>query len=107
MGQRLALVLTKMDLVQTSPNQGRAESDFVALHANVERLFRNVFPVIQTFKVAASPKSDAVQRGTGVPELLTFWLQPAAPPPTSSPPRPVFSRAFARLRPLNELEDAK
>ena len=106
-GQRLALVLTKMDLVQASPNQARTEGDFAGLHANIERLFGHIFPVIQAFKVAASPKSNAVPRGTGVPALLAFWLEPAAPPPTSSPARPVFARTFARLRPLDELEDAK
>jgi hypothetical protein len=106
-GQRLALVLTKMDLVQASPNHVRAEGDFAGLHANIERLFGHVFPIIQALKVAASPKSDAVQRGMGVPNLLAFWLQPAAPPPTSSSARPVFTRTFARLRPLDEPEDAK
>lgn len=106
-GQRLALVLTKMDLVQASPNQVRAEGDFAGLHANVERLFGQIFSIIQAFKVAASPKSDAVQRGTGVSDLLAFWLQPAAPLPTSSSARPMFTRTFARLRPFDELEDAK
>ena len=106
-GQRLALVLTKMDLVQASPNQARAEGDFAGLNANIERLFGHVFPFIQAFKVAASPKGDAMQRGMGVPDLLTFWLQPAVPAPTSPPARLAFARAIARLRPLDELEDAK
>jgi hypothetical protein len=106
-GQRLALVLTKMDLIQASPNRERTEGDFADLRANIARLFGHAFPIIRAFKVAASPKSDAVQRGAGVPDLLTFWLQPAVPPPTSSPARPVFARAIARLRPLEELGDAK
>lgn len=103
-GQRLVLVLTKIDLVQASPNQARAERDFGDLLARLEQLFGHVFSVIQALKIAASPKTDALPRGTGVPELLAFWLKPAVAAPTPSPPRPAFTRAYARLRPLDELE---
>jgi hypothetical protein len=103
-GQRLALVLTKMDLVQASPNQIRAEGDFTGLLASIERLFGHVFSAIQAFKIAASPKTEPLPRGTGVPELLAFWLEPAVAVPTPAPPRPAFARAIARLRPLDELE---
>lgn len=102
-GQRLALVLTKMDLVLASPTRARAEGDFTSLLASLERLFGHVFSAIQALKIAASPKTDALPRGTGVPDLLAFWLEPAAAAPTQSPPRPVFTRAFARLRSLDEL----
>ena len=103
-GQRLALVLTKMDLTQASPNQARAESDFENLLASLEQLFGYIFSVIQAFRIAASPKTDTLPHGTGVPELLTFWLEPAVATPTPQQPKPVFARAFARLQPLDEME---
>lgn len=106
-GQRLALVLTKMDLVQVSPNRVRAERDFSELLARLEQLFGHVFSVIQAFKIAASPKTDGLPRGTGVPELFAFWLKSAVVAPTPSPPRQAFTRAIARLRPLDELEDGQ
>jgi hypothetical protein len=103
-GQRLALVLTKMDLVQESPYQARVAGDFAGLLDHLAQLFGHVFSVIQAFRIAASPKTDTLRRGTGVPELLAFWLEPAVAAPTLPPPRPVLARAFARLRPLDEPE---
>lgn len=103
-GQRLALVLTKIDTVQASPEGERAEADFKALYENLARLFGTTFPNIETFRIAASPKTAAVARGTGIPDLLTFWLGAAAAPPTLPSSRPAFARAFARLRPIDEPE---
>lgn len=103
-GQRIALVLTKIDAVQASPESERAEADFRALYANLERLFGAVFPSIEAFRIAASPKANVVPRGTGIPDLLTFWLQAANAPPTSPSSLPAFARAFARLRPVDEPE---
>ena len=99
--RRLALVLTKIDLVQESPHQARAERDFVSLAENIQRNFNGVFAVIQSFKIAASPKTATVPRGTGVPELLTFWLEPQRPVDMPLPTRPVFDRAFARVLPTD------
>lgn len=101
-GQRLALVLTKIDLVQASHDQARAETDFEQLLAQIERLFGGEFSTIKPFRVAASPRSADLPRGTGVAELLTFWLEPTVPPPTVPLPRPDFVRAFARVQPLDE-----
>jgi len=103
-GQPLALVLTKIDAVQVSPESERAEADFRDLRMNLERLFGAVFPRIESFRVAASPKTNAVARGTGVPDLLTFWLEARSVPATSRSTSPAFARAFARLRPVDELE---
>ncbi|MGB8266896.1 MAG: hypothetical protein WCE44_11265 [Candidatus Velthaea sp.] len=101
-GQRLALVLTKVDVVQVSPNQVRAESDFCALLASLRKLFGHVFSAIEPFRIAASPKTEAVPRGTGVPELLDAWIKPTPAKRMKLPDRPVFSRAFARLTPADE-----
>lgn len=103
-GQRLALVLTKIDLVQASPHRARVEGDFGALFADLQRLFGSIFPSIAQVRIAASPKVDGVARGTGVPELLAFWLEPALPLPTMAQRRPTFGRAFAQVQPLAERE---
>ena len=101
-GSRLALVLTKLDAVQTSPLAERVERDFSGLVADVRRLFRNQFAEIEPFRIAASPKSDTLARGTGVPSLLSFWLKPAVVSVHASAPAPAPSRAFARLTILDE-----
>jgi hypothetical protein len=103
-GQRLAVVLTKIDAVQASPEGERAEADFRALCANLERLFGAVFLKIEAFRTAASPKTNTIARGTGISELLTFWLGAAVSPPTLPSSRPAFARAFARVRPIGEPE---
>ena len=98
-GQRLALVLTKSDLVRDSSQMARAMGDFASLKNNIQQIFGSVFSVIQLFETAASPKTDAVRRGTGVPELLEFWLEPSRPVNMSLPTRPASARAFARVVP--------
>ena len=99
-GQRLALVLTKIDLVKKSPHLARAKSDFTSLKERIQQLFGGMFFVIQLFEIAAAPKTDVVPRGTGVPELLTFWLEPP-PVDVPLPTRPTFTRAFARIVPID------
>ena len=100
-GQRLALVLTKIDLVQESPHKARAEGDFVSLAENIQRNFGRVFSGMQLFKISAAPKTDVLPRGEGVPELLTFWLEPPRPEAAPLPTIPAFNRAFARVVPLD------
>lgn len=101
-GQRFALVLTKMDLLQSLPNKDRADRDFENLFSSLQHLFGHFFSAFQSFRVAASPKSDIVPRGDGVPQLLMFWLHQALAAPTPPMPRPMSARAFARLRPIDE-----
>lgn len=103
-GQRLALVLTKIDLVEGSPNHARVDADFGALCADIERLFGSIFSGIAKIRIAASPKVESVVRGAGVPELLAFWVEPAMAEPTEVGPRPEFARAFAQVQPLAERE---
>ena len=98
-GQRLALVLTKLDLIRAAPDSARAESDFEALLSEFKTKFGAVFVAVEPFRIAASPKDDTLPRRTGVADLLTFWIGAAAPPETASAPRPVFARAFSRLTP--------
>jgi energy-coupling factor transporter ATP-binding protein EcfA2 len=96
-GQQLLLVLTKLDAVQASPHRDRAQADFEALRAQVERVFGDSFGRVETCQVAASPKTAAVQRGLGVAEVLASWAVPSRRP--DSPPTvvPRSARAFGRL----------
>lgn len=101
-GCRLALVLTKMDVVQGHNHEERARRDFAGVKADIERLFGTTFSDIAVFHVAASPETDVTPRGTGVGDLLSFWLGP--PPPTVSAsllPPISFTRAFHQIRPLD------
>ncbi|WP_236571583.1 TRAFAC clade GTPase domain-containing protein [Rhodovarius lipocyclicus] len=102
--QRLAVVLTKLDAVQTAAEAARAEADFQSLLAQLRRLFGALFADICPFRVAASPKTDALPRGTGVSELMTFWLEPSIAPVANRANPPNYARAFARLRPVAEPE---
>ncbi|SFB61061.1 TRAFAC clade GTPase domain-containing protein [Azotobacter beijerinckii] len=104
-GSRLALVLTKLDTVQKSPHAERTARDFEALLADLRRLFGDVLSTVEPFRIAASPKTEVLARGTGVPELLLFWLGPAATPAQPTRQSPSFERAFARLMPLDEPEE--
>ncbi|MFC0403114.1 TRAFAC clade GTPase domain-containing protein [Paraburkholderia rhizosphaerae] len=103
---RLALVLTKLDVVTESHQGQRALRDFEALLADVRHLFGTRFEEVAPFQVAASPKTNAALRGTGVPDLLAFWLKPAAPPVAPVLTPSTLKRAFARLTRLDEPEEA-
>jgi len=94
---RLAIVLTKFDLVLESNDRQRAETDFASLVADLGRLFADAFSTVQSFRVAASPKSDVIARGAGVPELFTFWLGAAPIVATVRPAAPGSERVFGRL----------
>ena len=101
-GSRMAFVLTKLDAVLGSPCAKRAVSDFDHLLDHVRVLFGDVLSMIEPFKIAASPKTDASMRGTGVSDLLSFWLQSAAMPAACAGPSRSFERAFARMIQLEE-----
>ena len=102
LGSRLALVLTKLDAVQESGHAQRAVSDFDSLFNQLRRRFGEALSAIEAFQIAASPKTDRLPRGTGVPQLLSFWLKPAVTP--AKPPVPIlsFDRAFIGILPLDE-----
>lgn len=102
---QFALVLTKLDLVIDSEHHARAMQDFNALLADARRIFGVVFSVVEGFQVAASPKGAAVQRGTGVPELIQYWLRETVQPLERLRSIPVFERPFARLTQAVERED--
>jgi hypothetical protein len=87
-GSRLALVLTKLDVIKDAKQAERALRDFDTLFSDLQRLFGGVLGEIESFQVAASPRSNLLPRGTGVQDLLTFWLKPTAPMQEAFPKRP-------------------
>ena len=102
LGSRLALVLTKLDAVRDSPHAERVARDFDALLNRVRERLGKALSVVEPFRTAALPKTEALKRGTGVADLLSFWLQPAVSLPRSQRPTPILERDFARLMPLDE-----
>ena len=103
---RLALVLTKLDAVQSSPNNaGRAVSDFDSLFHHLRKRFGATLSTFGQFHIAASPKTTTLKRGTGVPELLSFWLQPTVPPPSPAHSLSHLARDFARVMPVDASEE--
>jgi hypothetical protein len=94
---RLALVLTKLDEIESSPHHARALSDFTALFEGVRHHFGHAFETIESFPIAACPKSTVLPRGHGVSALLTFWSSPRAPISGQIRALARPSRAIARL----------
>ncbi len=100
--QRLALVLTKLDAVLASDSGDRAEAFFTSMLDKVRESFGDHFSEITAFRVAASPKNEKAKRGTGVAELLSFWILPRPPVVAVRRAAPEFERAYARLTVVEE-----
>jgi hypothetical protein len=73
-GQPLALVLTKFDELKRSLEVHQLQGEFETFVKHITRLFGAHFTQILSFRTAASPMTDALPRGYGVPELLRFWI---------------------------------
>lgn len=93
----MALVLTKLDAVRSSAAGQRADDDFQVLVRDVRQRFAEMLTVVEPFRIAASPKTDVVQRGIGLEGLLRFWLKGRRVPSRVAAPRVLLTRAFARL----------
>jgi hypothetical protein len=80
--QRLALVLTKLDIIQnaTQPDQERVNRDFERLGDKIRTVFGSAVAEILSFRTAASPTSSSLKHGFGVAELLDYWIKPSMPP---------------------------
>jgi hypothetical protein len=77
-GCRLAMVLTKNDIVLASPNADRVRREFDAIVDGIVQSHGDYFGAIDRFVIAASPQdSTNVKRGDGVDQLLLFWLTAA------------------------------
>ena len=98
---RLAIVLTKLDDVQASSDRERIMKDFLRIVEAVKTIPGSRTSLVQSFLTAASPKTAGVARGTGLAELLKFWL--IAPESGLVEITPVASgRAFDHLKEREE-----
>lgn len=96
-GCRLAVVLTKRDVVLASPNASRVDTDFSELVDGIIEDHRGDFAAVERFMVAASPRELAnVHRGEGVDRLLRFWLDPVA----AAAPEPAHPNGSTRFMDL-------
>lgn len=98
-GHRLALVLTKMDVLHGYQDKDRVTADFDSIANSVRTTFGDVFAEIQQFQVAASPKTDSVQRGEGLNQLLNFWTGQKRYSTKKGDRASPSPRAFSRLSP--------
>lgn len=95
--QRIALVLTKLDAVEESSHSARAHADVEKLLSKLRTRYGDQFAAIELFKVAAAPKGESVKRGTGVGELLSFWLIPRGHEFPAQDAHDLPTRAIGRL----------
>ena len=72
----LTFVLTKMDLVQASVDSDRALTDFQKVVSQARPIVCPHTASISYVQVAAAPETPAVERGTGIDELLRLWTRP-------------------------------
>ncbi|MGA2987746.1 MAG: hypothetical protein ABSG32_28490 [Terriglobia bacterium] len=102
--QRIALVLTKLDLIQTSPDldRQRTENDFCMMVSSVRNVVGHMVSGIVPFRVAASPATDVLPRGHGVADLLKFWTAPSTSIARPASNSAKSSRAMARLTTIIE-----
>jgi hypothetical protein len=100
--QRLAVVLTKLDAVlKDEAKTERALQFYEGIVQDVHDQFAKHFIEIQSFRVAASPQSAKAARGTGMVDLLCYWMSlPACLQPAKVPMViPIAKRSFGRMRP--------
>lgn len=97
--QRVALVLTKLDLIRQTDDSARArvERDFDAIMRQVETLFGSLFTEIRSFKIAAAPATTILSHGYGVSDVLHYWITPWSPAPGQRIQLPRAKRAMSRF----------
>lgn len=84
-GCRLAIVLTKNDMVLASGKAERVNREFAEIVDVISERYSSYLSDIRAFAVAASPEDVAkVKRGDGVDELLRYWASSSCPAPTPS-----------------------
>lgn len=90
----VALVLTKLDLVETSASRDTAIAAFERCYVEFKRLFGGEVGSIDTFKVAALPTQCDYRIGLGLGHLLAYLMRKRPVPPFVSPTVPSPSRHF-------------
>jgi hypothetical protein len=104
--QHIQLIMTKLDAVEASPRCQRVHDEFASLHARIATLAALPQDRVHVAKVAASPKTKKLQRGTGVDEVIAFWaaaeMAPISRGTTPTTPKRAFSRFVAPQTPETE-----
>lgn len=101
--QRLALVLTKLDVIRKAVDGGeRTYQGFDTLVAGLRTDYGANFAAVESFQIAAQPSTDGAKRGENLDRLLAYWM---AEPLRYRPAPMVFEvpeaeRYFARLMPV-------
>jgi hypothetical protein len=97
--QRLALVLTKLDVIHSAEtaDRDRTERDFDGLVTQVQSIFSGAFRNIRPFKIAASPATTVLAHGYGVSELLQYWTDDVIQTHSERIPTPKSARAMGRF----------
>lgn len=97
-GCRLAVVMTKQDVVLGSPNADRAAKDFGEVVDGIVEDHVNYFGEIKHFVIAASPRNVVdVQRGLGMDTLLRYWLRSGLNPTLAIQSRNLSTRLIDHL----------
>lgn len=96
-GQKLALVLTKADVV-ASAGAERVRADFKRLEERLTERVGEKLAEVRSFEVAASPKSAVLPRGYGIPDLLKYWLGSLPPAPSHVDTQPTPPTGVGLLR---------
>ena len=100
--QRLALVLTKLDVIRKASDGGaRTFQGFDSLVAGLQNDYGTHFAAVQSFQIAAQPDTDGAKRGENLDNLLAYWMaEPLRYRPAATVIEvPEAERYFARLMP--------
>lgn len=103
--QRLALVLTKLDVIRKAADGGqRTFQGFDTLVAGLRTDYGSIFAAVESFQIAAQPSTNGAKSGENLDRLLAYWM---AEPPRYRPGPAVFEvpgaeRYFDRLMPVSK-----
>jgi hypothetical protein len=99
-GRRVAIALTKLDAVHSSPRRQQTEAAFDDIVEHLEAIAGECFSEIQPFKIAASPHST-YQQGHGVDAMFAYWMRDAATPPAEVLAFEQSDRIFMTIAPTS------
>lgn len=96
--RRLAIVLTKLDVLMSSRRAQVALMEFSDFIAKVSGRFDSHFNEIKAFQISSSPSEAAgIQRGHGLADLFHYWICESTFKGTTTE-AVVMERQFQRLR---------
>lgn len=100
--KRIAVVLTKLDLICKSGHLATVDKDFDGFCSHLAEIMKGKIGRIEKFRIAASPEDGIIKRGAGIDALLNFWLEDESAMQVipQSVDRP--KRAMARIKPMDE-----